>query len=87
MKRSDFYDVKEAAEVLGYHPQTMRVMVRDGKMRAVKRGRKWFFIKEDVDGVLGSGPTTIAINKLEVIPIDGGLSVEVKENLAEGFLD
>ncbi len=49
----DFVDVKEAAEMLGYHPQSIRERARSGTLKAIRRGRKWFFLKEDIQRELG----------------------------------
>jgi excisionase family DNA binding protein len=33
--------LREAAEILGLAPSTLRVQIRNGKLAAVKRGRDW----------------------------------------------
>ena len=44
----DFIDLDQAATELRYHPQTVRKLAHEGKLRGVKRGNKWFFHKNDI---------------------------------------
>jgi excisionase family DNA binding protein len=39
----------EAAALLNLSPTTLRVQVRNGKLRAVKRGRDWHVSQKEVD--------------------------------------
>jgi excisionase family DNA binding protein len=39
----------EAADILNLSPTTLRVQVRNGKLRAVKRGRDWHVSQQEVD--------------------------------------
>ena len=54
--------VEEAAEVLGTHPETIRRMIRDGSLRAVRLGtgsRSPFRVpNEEIDRFLREGPRT-----------------------------
>ena len=54
--------VEETAEVLGTHPETIRRMIRDGSLRAVRLGagsRSPFRIpNEEIDRFLREGPRT-----------------------------
>jgi excisionase family DNA binding protein len=39
----------EAAALLNLSPTTLRVQVRNGKLKAVKRGRDWHVSRREVD--------------------------------------
>jgi excisionase family DNA binding protein len=45
----DYLTVEETAEVLGYHPNSVRKMVRAGKLRADKKGTMWLVYREAVE--------------------------------------
>jgi len=40
---SQLLNTYQAAELLDYHPQTIRDLARQGLIPAVKRRQKWFF--------------------------------------------
>ena len=40
--------LNEAAAILGLTPDTLRQQVRNGKLRAVKRGRDWWVTRGEV---------------------------------------
>lgn len=45
----NFITVKQAAELLGYHPEHIRELARDGKLPAVKAGaRAWLFDPDEL---------------------------------------
>jgi excisionase family DNA binding protein len=44
--------VDEASCLIGYTKATIRKKARDGSIQAFKRGKKWFFIKEDLINLL-----------------------------------
>lgn len=44
-----YIDIYETAKKLSYHPQTVRHLARTGKIRAVKRRAKWFFLIRDIE--------------------------------------
>lgn len=41
--------MKEAAELLGLAPGTLRLQIANGKLRAVKRGRDWWIVPKEVE--------------------------------------
>ena len=46
-------DTKEAGELLGYHPQYIRILTRKGQLPALKRYRQWFFCERELKENLG----------------------------------
>ena len=40
------FDLKQAADFLKVHPETMRQLAKDGTVAGAKIGRRWVFIKE-----------------------------------------
>ena len=50
----DFVDVKEAAIMLGYNDQTVRAMAKKGKLKSIRRGRKWYFFRRDVENIFNT---------------------------------
>lgn len=52
-----YLNARNVAELLGITPQTLRKWRREGKLserdiRAVKRNRRWYFRKEDIQSIL-----------------------------------
>jgi excisionase family DNA binding protein len=45
----DYVSVREAAQILGYHPESVRDLVRGGKLRADKKGAAWWIYRESVE--------------------------------------
>lgn len=45
----DYVSTKEAAQLLGYHVERVREMVREGKLRADKKGRTWWVYRAAVE--------------------------------------
>ena len=48
--------IREAAEALGVHPDTISNWVRDGKLRAVKIGRRVLIRVADIEAMLDAYP-------------------------------
>ena len=42
----NLYNVKEASEILNYHPEHVRKLTRLGKLECIKPGRDIFFTEE-----------------------------------------
>lgn len=52
-----FLNARNVADLLGITPQTLRKWRREGKLserdiHAVKRNRRWYFRKEDIQSIL-----------------------------------
>ena len=45
----DYLTVEETAHFLGYHPEYVREMVRQGKLRADKKAGVWLLYREAVE--------------------------------------
>ena len=52
-KRDDYLTIKEAAETLGYFPPYVAKLIREGKIKAVKRGRQYFILPDEIDNFVG----------------------------------
>ncbi len=39
---ADWITTKEAADLSGYHPDSLRELIRDGKIYAEKKGNAWW---------------------------------------------
>lgn len=46
------YDVPGAAEALGLVEETVRTMIRDGRLPATKVGRKWWILEDNLKALL-----------------------------------
>lgn len=46
---ADFLTVDEAAEKLGYTYANTTRLIREGKLKAVKRGRRYLVLPKDID--------------------------------------
>jgi excisionase family DNA binding protein len=53
----EIYDVKECAEILHVHPQTVRNYLRQGKLRGQKVGAKQYVTAETIKELLKGGTT------------------------------
>lgn len=47
-------NVVQTAELLGYHPQTVRDLARKGALPALKRRHAWFFNKQEIEALIAS---------------------------------
>jgi excisionase family DNA binding protein len=45
-------NVFETAELLGYHPQTVRDLARKGELPALKRRHAWYFNKAEIENLI-----------------------------------
>jgi excisionase family DNA binding protein len=45
----DYLTGPQAAALLGVQPATVRHAIRDGRLRATKRGRDWYIRREEVE--------------------------------------
>jgi excisionase family DNA binding protein len=43
------HTLPEAAKLLGLAPATLRQQIRNGKLRARKRGRDWYLTAEEIE--------------------------------------
>lgn len=60
-ERQKLMSVDEAAEYLGFHPEYVRRLARQGRLKGLKAGRQgraWRFRPEDLDAVLEEGGRT-----------------------------
>lgn len=53
----EIMDIREAAEYLGLHPETLRDKARTRALPAAKLGRRWRFRKVELDDWLARGGT------------------------------
>ena len=51
-ERPDCLNVEETAELLKTSTQTIYNMIRSGKLKGVKTGREWRFLRKDVERLL-----------------------------------
>ena len=51
--RFAFLDVKQAAAMLGVHKETIRRMLRSGRLRGRRVGKKWYIEADSVHELLG----------------------------------
>jgi excisionase family DNA binding protein len=58
-------DVKELAAELGYTPQNITRLVREGKLEFVKRGRKYYFNKSVISTIVTRSTSTTTTTGLK----------------------
>jgi excisionase family DNA binding protein len=51
---ADLMTLREAGKRCGLSPITLRVLIRNGRLNAIKRGRDWFITEADLDTYLAS---------------------------------
>ena len=59
-EKKNYLSVKETAEALGYIAPYVNKLIRDGKLKALKRGRRYFITPAEIDRFVGQvGPTEL----------------------------
>lgn len=48
------YLVSEAAEILKVHQETVRIMIREGRLKAIKLGKTWQITESELERFLES---------------------------------
>jgi len=54
----DTLDANEAAELLHMQPKRVRILAREGKLPAMRVGRRWLFRRGDLESALRPRPAT-----------------------------
>ena len=62
--RSKLLSVQEAAIQLGYFPPYVNKLIRDGKIKAIKRGRQYFIEPKEINRYVG---VPEPVNAIELI--------------------
>jgi len=44
-----YYTVKQVAEILNLHPETVRIKIKDGEINAKQPGRAYLMTEEDIE--------------------------------------
>lgn len=52
--RPDLLNVSEVADLLRVSNQTVYNMIRDGRLKAVKIGREWRFMRKDIESIMNA---------------------------------
>ena len=55
MAEDEVMNIEEVAALLDFHPEYVRQMARDVRIPAVKVGRKWRFVREQIIDWLKAG--------------------------------
>lgn len=58
--RPDLLNVSETADLLRISNQSIYNMVKDGRLKAVKMGREWRFIRKDIESIINGDNFLIA---------------------------
>jgi excisionase family DNA binding protein len=45
----DYVSVREAAELLDYHPESVRRLIRNGKLEAEQKSNAWWIFRDSVE--------------------------------------
>ena len=81
-KRPDILNLKEVAEILRVSNQTIYNMIRDGRLKAVKLGREWRFLRKDIESLLDGKETLAAARDLRN-PISSEEQLIIQKHLEE----
>jgi len=69
------YTVEQVADLLGLHVKTVRAYVRDGRLKAIKIGKRYRIAREDLDAFTGRvTPAPESVRRVEassIVQIDG----------------
>jgi len=58
--KPDLLNVSETADLLRISNQSVYNMIKDGRLKAVKMGREWRFMRKDIESIINSGSTSLA---------------------------
>lgn len=53
-ERPDFLNVSEVADLLSVSNQTIYNMIKDKRLKPVKIGKEWRFMKKDIDSIINN---------------------------------
>jgi excisionase family DNA binding protein len=56
----DLYSIDQVASLLGLHVKTVRHYVRDGKLKAVRIGKQYRIMREDLEALTGKSAAALA---------------------------
>lgn len=60
----DLLNIKEVADLLRVSNQTVYNMIKDGRLKPIKMGREWRFIRKDINSIIYDKPYQIAARGL-----------------------
>jgi excisionase family DNA binding protein len=55
------YTVEEGAKLLSIHPDTLRIWLRNGKVKGVKLGRGWRILETELEALTKENPNSSRI--------------------------
>ncbi|AMJ40731.1 helix-turn-helix domain-containing protein [Anaerotignum propionicum] len=67
---NNYLTIYEVADALGLHHKTVRGFINSGKLKAMKVGKQWRIIKEDLDTFMGRDSSFEKEHKAETPNID-----------------
>jgi excisionase family DNA binding protein len=56
----ELYSVEQVAALLGLHVKTVRAYVRDGRLKAVRIGKQYRIMREDLEALTGQSAAALA---------------------------
>lgn len=62
--KPDLLNVSETADLLRISPQSVYNMIKDGRLKAIKAGREWRFMRKDIKSMLSGRDLSIAAREL-----------------------
>jgi excisionase family DNA binding protein len=68
LTRHDVLSGRDVAELLQMPPSTVLEYARRGVIPAHKLGRRWIFIRDEVDAAVRAAPATMAVRQKTVSP-------------------
>lgn len=67
---NNYLTIYEVADALGLHHKTVRGFINSGKLKAMKVGKQWRIIREDLDAFMGKASSLEKEHKGETSDID-----------------
>mgnify|MGYP001042382868 FL=1 len=64
-EKPELLNVKETADLLRVSSQTIYNMIKDGRLKAVKMGREWRFIRKDIESLINGHDYQAAARTLD----------------------
>jgi excisionase family DNA binding protein/YgiT-type zinc finger domain-containing protein len=63
-EKPELLNVKETADLLRVSSQTIYNMIKDGRLKAVKMGREWRFMRKDIESLIDGHEYQAAARRL-----------------------
>lgn len=80
-QQPEVLNVEEVADLLKVSEQTVYNMIKDGRLKAVKVGREWRFMKQDIMSILSDNEESLLAARGDMSKKDKEIIKKLSENM------